>query len=139
MIVACSVLSAAPSAATLTFVVLKACGAEPKLHVEKLVHVYSVRLTAYVAFVESCGGLLPRRSTSDTPPFSTIGPSGASENLLKPEVVQLPGVDGVCQYVALSVVQKLVAHRLMKPLVVASTASRPFLSASFASSPKRPI
>src|SRR5258708_29471238 len=38
------------------------------------------------------GGLLPRRSTSATAPFSTRGPSGESENRLVPELVHWPAL-----------------------------------------------
>src|SRR5882757_6633631 len=72
-------------------------------------NVFIVRLTAHVGVVFVVGGLLPLRMTSATAPFSTIGPSGASDHLLSVLVVHAPSGGGligtVDQYVLESVVQ----------------------------------
>src|SRR6266851_172343 len=53
-------------------------------------NVFIVRLTFQVGDELVFGGLLPLRMTSATEPFSTKGPSGASDHLLKVVVVQRP-------------------------------------------------
>src|SRR6266849_3454376 len=58
-------------------------------------NVFIVRFTAHVGVVFVAGGLLPLRMTSATAPFSTIGPSGASDHLLKVVVVQAPSGGGL--------------------------------------------
>src|SRR5918996_788573 len=97
----CSVALAAPSAACDTLVVLNATS---PAQLALLVHVYMVRATVKGGFATS--GLLPRRSTSAAPPFSTVGPSGRSEYAPVPETVHRPALDGEkSQYEPLSVVQ----------------------------------
>ena len=72
-------------------------------------NVFIVRLTAQVGVESVDGGLLPLRRTSATEPFSTKGPSGESDHLLKVVVAQTPAGTGltgtVDQYVLESVVQ----------------------------------
>src|SRR6266853_692388 len=58
-------------------------------------NVFMVRLTAHVGVKFVVGGLLPLRTTSATEPFSTNGPSGASDHLLKAVVVQSPAGRGL--------------------------------------------
>src|SRR3954463_1283908 len=96
----CSVAFAAPSAACDTFVVLNATVAE---QVEVLVQVSTLRFNVFES--GSVCGSFPRRITSATPPFSTIGPSARSEKELA-DVEHMPALVGEkSQYEPLSVVQ----------------------------------
>src|SRR5437764_10415208 len=80
-----------------------------------------VRLTAGSGLCTPAvvGGLFPRRSTSAAAPFSTSGPSGASEKTAEaPAVVHWPALPfWKSQYGPLSCVQKLTAQGCTKPEV----------------------
>ena len=106
--------------------------------------VLTVRLTSHVGVVLVVGGLFPLRTTSAIDPFSTNGPSGESENGSNVVLggIHVPfgiGVSGTPSHqVPESVVQKLVAQALIKPVVL-STAGCPGLPESPSSMPLVPL
>src|SRR3970040_960680 len=87
MIFWCSAASAAPTAAWLTLVVLKATRLAQLL---VLAQVSILRLTALVGV--AAAGSLPLRRTSAAAPFSTTDPSGRSENGLVATAVHCPAL-----------------------------------------------
>src|SRR3972149_9581167 len=57
--------------------------------------VLTLRLEAQVGLESVAGGLLPLRLTSAAAPFSTCGPSGESDHVLKLLVVHVPSAGGL--------------------------------------------
>src|SRR5258708_21000174 len=110
MILASSVASTAPVRAWLGLDVLMATNALQGLAPQ----VSMLRPTANGA---TAGGLLPRRTTSAVPPFSTTGPSGRSADRLVPAVVHVPVLAAEkSHYVPLSTLQTLAPPPFTTPV-----------------------